>query len=130
MKLLRAGAGTPTEDEAKQLQAEVQNRPPDPNTQYLLAAAEQAKAKAELAQADVALTAARVGEIKAQTAETLAGVDTAGKKAAVDTLKQLTDIAKTHHDMAMDQHGKAVDWAKLDLAANPPGPTKPPGASQ
>ncbi|MFX9397369.1 portal protein, partial [Acinetobacter baumannii] len=50
-KLLRQGVMQPTEEERKQIMAEMQNQPPDPNTQYLQAAAAEAEAKAQKAKA-------------------------------------------------------------------------------
>lgn len=69
-KLLRQGAVQPTEDEQKELQAEQQaaSQQVDPQSQYLLAAAQKQ-------QADAAATEAKIGLDKAKTIQTLASVE-------------------------------------------------------
>lgn len=74
-KLLRMGVVKPTDDEAKELMAEMQGRPQDPNAMYLQAAAEEATAKAAKARADTVETIANAELRHAQTLETLGKVD-------------------------------------------------------
>lgn len=71
-KLLRAGAVKPTEEEAQQLQAQVQNQKPDPQSQYLMAAAQEAEAGAASKRADTVETIASADLKRAQTAKTYA----------------------------------------------------------
>ncbi|MBQ5963155.1 portal protein [Massilia sp. ZL223] len=81
-KLVRMGVIEPTEEEKKQLAAEAQNQKPDPNAEYLAAAAAKAKA-------DEALAVARVGETHAKTVATLVKVQgevQAGAIALADAL--------------------------------------------
>jgi hypothetical protein len=84
-KLLRMGAIKPTEDEAKQLQAEQEaaGQQQDPNAIYLQAAAQKQVADAAKAQADVELSNAKVGQTKADTLKTLAEVDSAARQDAM-----------------------------------------------
>jgi hypothetical protein len=74
-KMVSAGVVRPTEEEMTQLQQASQNQQPDPNTQYLQAAAEEASAKAAQARANTVLTIAKSEETKAKTIATLATVD-------------------------------------------------------
>ena len=99
-KLVQLGIFEPTQEEAKQLAIQSQNQPPDPNSTYLLAVADEASAKAQKARAEMALTSARVGEVQAKTVETLSGVDGGKKKAALDTVKTLHGMAVDRADLA------------------------------
>ena len=74
-KLLRMGAVKPTEDEAKELMAEMQGKPQDPNAMYLQAAAEEATAKADQARASTVKTVADAELSRAKTVETLSNID-------------------------------------------------------
>lgn len=71
-KLVRQGVVKPTEEEKQQLAAEQANAQPDPNSQYLLAAAEQAQAEAAQNRAKTVQTIADADLKRAQTAETYA----------------------------------------------------------
>jgi hypothetical protein len=73
-KLLRMGVVKPTEDEAEELMAEMQNQPQDPNTMYLQAAAQEAEAKAAQARANTVKTIADAELSQAKTAEVLVGI--------------------------------------------------------
>jgi hypothetical protein len=73
-KLLRMGVVKPTDDEAQELMAEMQNQPQDPNTMYLQAAAQEAEAKAAQARANTVKTIADAELSQAKTAEVLAGI--------------------------------------------------------
>lgn len=74
-QLLRLGVVKPTEEETKQLEAEAQNVQPDPQAEYLKAAAAEAQAKSGKAQADTVLTLAKAEQSRAETAQTLAEID-------------------------------------------------------
>lgn len=92
-QLVRKGAVKPTPEEQQQLAAEAQSAPKDPNATYLEAAADKAKADAAKVIAEIDLTAAKTENTKANTIETLAGVDTAGRAAAIDAAKGLQELS-------------------------------------
>jgi hypothetical protein len=71
-KLVRMGIVTPSEEEQKQMAEAAANAQPDPQSQYLLAAAEQAQAAAEQSRAKTVQTIADADLKRAQTAKTLA----------------------------------------------------------
>lgn len=73
-KLIKMGVIKPNEKEADELSQQLANMPPDPNAQYLQAAAAEADAKAAKARADTVLTIAKAEQTKAETAKTLAEV--------------------------------------------------------
>ncbi len=68
------GAVKPTENEEEELKQEVANRPKDPNTTYLEAAAAEADAKAKKANADTINTIAKAEKTQAETAEIFANM--------------------------------------------------------
>ncbi len=74
-KLLAMGAVQPTEEEAKELAEQAQNQQPDPNAQYLQAAAEKQRADALKATAETELTSAKIGNTQADTIVKLAAVE-------------------------------------------------------
>jgi hypothetical protein len=92
-KLLRMGVVEPTEKEAAELQAELQQlqSQPDANTVLAQSLAAEAQAKAQKAQADTELALARSEEARAKTADTLAGIDIKQRDSvlnAVDKIRQ------------------------------------------
>lgn len=92
-KLLRMGVVRPTETEAQELAIEAQNARPDPQAEYLQAAAAEAAARATKAQADSVLAVAKAEESKAKTTETLSKVSTTDQErifALADRLTQAT----------------------------------------
>lgn len=91
-KLIRLGAVKPTEEEQQQLMAELQNQQPDPQSQYLTAAAEEAQAQAVKAQASTVKTLADAEKSKAETVETLAGIDRDDQEAAIKTAQAMADV--------------------------------------
>lgn len=88
-KLLRMGAIQPTEEEKKELAAEVQNQAPDPNAVYLQAAAEKQRADALKAAAETELTGAKIGNTQADTIVKLAGVQMDRMNTAMSVADQL-----------------------------------------
>ena len=68
----------PTDDEKKQMDEAKQGQSPDPQSQYLMAAAEQAAADAALNRAKTVDTVAAAGLKQAQTRKTLADIHTGG----------------------------------------------------
>lgn len=92
-KLLRMGVVRPTETEAQELAIEAQNARPDPQAEYLQAAAAEATARATKAQADSVLAVAKAEESKAKTTETLSKVSSTDQDrifALADRLTQAT----------------------------------------
>jgi hypothetical protein len=71
-KLVRMGVVKPTKEERAQLAQEQQNKQPDPQSQYLMAAADQAAADAMQKRAKTVETIASAELKRAQTAETYA----------------------------------------------------------
>lgn len=71
-KLVRMGVVKPTDDEKAELAAEAANAQPDPQSQYLLAAAQQAEADAAQSRAKTVQTIADADLKRAQTAKTMA----------------------------------------------------------
>lgn len=90
-RLIRMGVVKPTDGEQKALEEEKANQPPDANTQFLQASADQASAEAVKARADTVLTINKARESEAKTMETLAGIDIAQRDhllRAAETLGQ------------------------------------------
>jgi hypothetical protein len=85
-KLLKLGAVAPTDEEAQQLANAQVNAQPDPNTQYLQAAAEEASANATQARAKTVLTVAQAEETKAKTMKTLADIDAGEQQQALEVI--------------------------------------------
>jgi hypothetical protein len=88
-KLLRMGVVKPTDEEAKELIAEMQGKPQDPNTMYLQAAAEEATAKAAQARATTVKTIADAELSRAKTVETLSNVDMDSQDHALNLAEQI-----------------------------------------
>jgi len=110
------GVVQPTDAEAEEIMASMQNQPPDPNAVFLEAAAEEATAKAAKARADVVktiadaeLTQARVLETgasteleQARTIETLATIDQENVRVENESEKASVESAKLLQDMIRD----------------------------
>jgi hypothetical protein len=94
-KLLRMGVLKPTDDEAKELMAEMQGTPQDPNAIYLQAAAEEATAKAAKARADTVETVASAELKRAQTLETLGKVDETAQSMAMTNARAVQEILQS-----------------------------------
>jgi hypothetical protein len=93
-KLVQMGVIEPTEQEAQEMMAAMQNQQPDPQSLYLQAEATKAQAQAVKAQADTEYTMARAEETRAKTIETLASVENDQRESAVKTAKNLQDIVQ------------------------------------
>lgn len=85
-KLLKMGVLKPTKEEAVELAQAKANEPPDPNTQYLNAAADEAQAKAVKARADTVLTITKAEESKANTMKIVADVDVIEQQQALEVI--------------------------------------------
>lgn len=91
-KLVRMGVVKPNEEEKTQLAAEQQNRQPDPQSQALLAMAEEAQANAAQARAKTVETIASADLKRAQTAETLAKADSEMNQQQIANVQALQSI--------------------------------------
>ena len=93
-KLLRMGVVKPTEEEQQTMAEEQANQKPDPNTQYLQAAADEASANATQARAKTILTVAQADETKAKTMKTLADVDSAEQRQAMEVIEKFGGLGQ------------------------------------
>ena len=93
-KLLRMGVVKPTEEEQRTMAEEQANQQPDPNTQYLQAAADEATANATQARAKTILTVAQADETKAKTMKTLADVDSAEQRQAMEVIEKFGGLGQ------------------------------------
>lgn len=93
-KLLRMGVVKPTEEEQQTMAEEAQNAKPDPNTQYLQAAADEASANATQARAKTILTVAQADETKAKTMKTLADVDSSEQRQAMEVIEKFGGLGQ------------------------------------
>jgi hypothetical protein len=95
-RLIKMGVVKPTEEEQQALLEELQQaqsqQQPDPQAQYLQAAAMEAQAKAGQAQANTAYTLARAEETKAKTVEVLSGIQQKERDSVVNTAKALQEV--------------------------------------
>ncbi len=89
-KLVQMGVIKPTEEEQKAMaEAMAQGQQPDPQSVYLMAAAEEAQAKSIQAQANAEYSLARAEESKAKTMETLSTIDIDQRKSAIETAEKI-----------------------------------------
>ena len=88
-KLVQMGAVKPSEQEAQEMAAAMQNAQPDPQALYLQAAAQEAQARAMKAQADTQLAIAKSEETKAETVKTLASVNISAQDQAIKTAEAI-----------------------------------------
>ena len=93
-KLLRMGVVKPTEEEQQTMADEQANQQPDPNTQYLQAAADEATANATQARAKTILTVAQADETKAKTMKTLAEVDSSEQRQAMEVIEKFGGLGQ------------------------------------
>lgn len=99
--LVQLGVVEPTEEEQQEMMAAAQNQPPDPNAQYLEAAAEEASAKAQKAKADTIKVVADAEKTRADTAATLAKMNRDDQQATLDMVQQINQA--TQQNMASAQ---------------------------
>jgi hypothetical protein len=95
-RLIKMGVVKPTPEEQQALLEELQQaqsqQQPDPQAQYLQAAAMEAQAKAGQAQANTAYTLARAEETKAKTVEVLSGIQQKERDSVLNTAKALQEV--------------------------------------
>jgi hypothetical protein len=91
-KLLNLGVVTPTKEEQIILDQQAQmatDQPPDPNVIFLQASAQKAQAEAQKTQVGAALDAAKIEQVKADTAKTIVEAQKIQQDAAMDVLDKL-----------------------------------------
>ncbi|MBM9550007.1 portal protein [Acinetobacter nosocomialis] len=99
--LVQLGVVEPTDEEQQEMIAAAQNQPPDPNAQYLEAAAAEASAKAQKAKADTIKVVADAEKTRADTAATLAKMNRDDQQATLDMVQQINQA--TQQNMASAQ---------------------------
>jgi hypothetical protein len=102
-KMIRMGAVKPSDKEMEAMQAEAANQQPDPNAQFLAAAAEEAQAKAAQARATTIKTLSDSDLSRAKTIETLANVDMQEQQQAFNMLKDMGGIGQDMQPPATTQ---------------------------
>lgn len=103
-EMVTMGVIKPTEEEAKEMAIAMQTKPPDPNSQYLQAAAEQAQAEAAQARAKTVLTISQAKESDSKIKLNLASAAEKLAGAHLDEAKFNMDKAKTAHEMVMSMN--------------------------
>jgi hypothetical protein len=89
-KLVQIGVIKPTDEEQMaMMEAMMGQQQPDPQAMYLMAAAQEAQAKAVQAQANTEYNLARAEETKAKTLQTLSTIDLDQRKAAIETAEKI-----------------------------------------
>jgi hypothetical protein len=89
-KLVQLGVIKPTDEEQMaMMEAMMGQQQPDPQSMYLMAAAQEAQAKAVQAQANTEYNLARAEETKAKTLQTLSTIDLDQRKAAIETAEKI-----------------------------------------
>jgi hypothetical protein len=89
-KLVQIGVIKPTDEEqAQMMEAMMGQQQPDPQAMYLMAAAQEAQAKAVGAQASAEYNLAKAEETKAKTIQTLSQIDIDQRKAAIETAEKI-----------------------------------------
>jgi multidrug efflux pump subunit AcrB len=104
-KLIKMGALKPTDKEAQELAEQMQNTPPDPNSQYLQSAAAQAEAEATKARADTLRVLAQAEKTKAETIETLSQIAVAEQNHALDALGRIQTVTAPPNEGRVDTGG-------------------------
>ncbi len=109
-KLLRMGVVKPTEEEQRAMAEEAQNAKPNPNEQYLQAAADEATANATQARAKTILTIAQADETKAKTMKTLAEVNSSEQRQAIEVIEKLGGLGQVQPQGAetVSQNGTSL----------------------
>lgn len=108
-RMVKMGVTKPTKEEQAELQADAQNQQPDAQQQYLLAAAEQAKADAAQSRAKTVDTIAAADLKHAQTAKLLAeadGTQQSQQIASIGALKQILDLKQQAAEMQQPAQGQ------------------------
>ncbi len=89
-KLVQLGVIKPTEEEQMaMMEAMMGQQQPDPQSMYLMAAAQEAQAKAVQAQSNTEYNLARAEETKAKTIQTLSTIEIDQRKSAIETAEKI-----------------------------------------
>jgi hypothetical protein len=88
-KLVQMGVYEPNEDDLKAQQAAAEAQGPTPEQEFLQAEAQKSQAMAAKAVADTELSEAKTADTKANTIETLAGIERNDRQQAIDLAKEL-----------------------------------------
>lgn len=107
-KMVRMGVIKPTEEERQQLAQEASTQQPDPQSQYLLAAADQAAADAQAKRAKTVETIANAELKRAQTAETYANAAQQATQQQLASAQVLRGLLYQPAVNAVDFTGRAV----------------------
>lgn len=102
-KLIKLGVVNPTKEEQQALADELANQLPDPNAEYLQAAAKQAEAEATAANADTILTLAKADESHAKFLEILSGISQEEQQIAISAAKAAVDASRASAQQAPAQ---------------------------
>ncbi len=94
-KMVKMGVVKPTDEELQELQEAASNIQPDPQAQYLQAAAQKEMMQAEKYAADTELSYAKAGETRAKTIETLSEIENSSRESAINTAQGLQQVAAT-----------------------------------
>lgn len=99
-RLVAVGAVDPSEEEKQQMEAAQAAQGPDPQALYLQAASEEAQANAAKKRVDTIKTVAETEKVRAETAETLAGIDQADREQLLSAAQLLAKSAPKAPDTA------------------------------
>lgn len=102
-KLILLGVVQPTKAEMEEMMQAQANRPEDPNSIFLQAAAEEAVAKAAKARADTIETVAAAELKRAQTVETMSKVSGAEQDQAIKALQTMGSAAIAAQQLGMGE---------------------------
>ena len=95
-RLVNMGVVKPTEQEMMEMQQAAAGAQPDPQSQYMIAAAEQATAEAAKARADTVLTVAKAEETQAKTIKTMADISEVERKQAIEDLQLIGTVLQSN----------------------------------
>jgi len=98
-RLIKQGVIKPSKQEAKDLEEELENTPPNPNDEYLAAAARSEDAKAAKSRTETMLDIAKIekthaetDKVKSDTMETLSAIDATEERHAIDAMGALENF--------------------------------------
>jgi hypothetical protein len=93
-RAVRMGLIKPNDEEKAELAQEQASQKPDPQQQYLMAAAAEAEGKAKQAEANTVLTVVKAEQARAETAKTLAEIDTEKQQQVIDAVNAFQQAAQ------------------------------------
>lgn len=94
-KLVKMGVLKPTESEMQELLQEQANQPPDPNAEYLKAAAIQAEAEGAAARAKTVVSLADAEKKKAEAMKILADMDLDKRNLILEVAREINSMSNT-----------------------------------